>query len=61
LRTIVLIGLALGITAFIGLLIHHGMGDILAAVGAAGWGLAAVAAFHLVPLIMGMAPAHRES
>ena len=51
-RIIVFIGFALGITAFIGLLLYHGAGDIFSAVGAAGWGLVAVCAFHLIPMVM---------
>lgn len=50
LRIIVFIGFALGIAAFIALLLYHGAGDIFDAVGAAGWGLLAVSAFHLLPL-----------
>lgn len=50
LRIIVFIGFAVGIAAFIGLLLYHGAGDIFDAVGAAGWGLLAVSAFHLLPL-----------
>lgn len=49
-RIIVFIGFALGIAAFIALLLYHGAGDIFDAVGAAGWGLLAVSAFHLLPL-----------
>ena len=50
LRIIVFIGFALGIAAFVALLLYHGAGDIFDAVGAAGWGLLAVSAFHLLPL-----------
>lgn len=52
LRIIAFIALALGIAAFVGLLLYHGAGDILSAVAAAGWGLAAVCAFHVVPLVI---------
>lgn len=52
LRIIVFIGFALGIAAFIALLLLHGAGDIFSAVAAAGWGLAAVCAFHALPLAM---------
>lgn len=49
-RIIVFAGFALGIAAFIALLLYHGAGDVFDAVGAAGWGLLAVSAFHLIPL-----------
>ena len=49
-RITVFIGFALGIAAFIALLLYYGAGDIFEAVGAAGWGLLAVSAFHLIPL-----------
>ncbi|HZK80638.1 MAG TPA: flippase-like domain-containing protein, partial [Humisphaera sp.] len=52
---IIILGLA-GAALFIELLRSHGVSDVLAAVAAVGWGLAAVVAFHLIPLFVdGMA------
>jgi uncharacterized membrane protein YbhN (UPF0104 family) len=48
--TVFVLGVA-GLTLFIILLIHHGMGDITAAFAKAGWGVLAVVAFHLVVLV----------
>lgn len=63
--TIFLLGCA-GAALFVFLLRSHGVSDTLAALAALGWGLAAVVAFHLIPLFAdGMAwralfpPEHR--
>lgn len=42
--------LSLGAAAFVALLVWQGAGAVVATLAAAGWGLALVAAFHLVPL-----------
>lgn len=47
---IALLGLA-GAALFVTLFVRHGVRDITAAFVAAGWGIAAVVAFHLVPLL----------
>lgn len=49
--TIYLLGLG-GAALFTLLLIRQGVASVGAAVAAAGWGIAAVAAFHLVPLFL---------
>lgn len=51
-RTLVLGGLALGAALFIALLAWRGAADVAAALAAAGWGLLAVAAFHVVPMAL---------
>lgn len=43
--------LAGGIVLFVGLIVEHGIGEVYAATAVAGWGVAAVAAFHLVPML----------
>lgn len=42
----------IGIGLFTAVLVWHGAGDLLAALSVAGWGLAVVAAWHLVPLVI---------
>jgi putative membrane protein len=44
--------LSLGVVLFIALLSWQGFGSVAAALSAAGWGLVALAAFHLVPVIL---------
>jgi putative membrane protein len=41
-----------GLALLVGILVHHDLPEIAAAFTAAGWGVAAVAAFHLVPLVV---------
>jgi len=48
----VLIALALGAGAFTALLAYEGAGEVLGTFALAGWGVLAVAAFHLVPLLL---------
>ena len=45
-------GLVVGIPLFVVLLAYQGFGTVADALLTAGWGLLAVAAFHLVPLVM---------
>ncbi|WNC93591.1 lysylphosphatidylglycerol synthase domain-containing protein [Paraburkholderia sp. FT54] len=47
-----LILLSIGTALFVGLLAWQGFGTVASTLLAAGWGLALVAAFHLVPLIL---------
>ena len=47
--TVFVLGVA-GLALFIVLLVRHGLGDVGAAFAKAGWGVAAVVAFHLVVL-----------
>lgn len=51
-RTLVRGGLALGVALFGALIAWRGAGDVAAALSVAGWGLLAVAAFHVVPLVL---------
>ncbi len=44
--------LSVGVVLFIALLGWQGFGSVVATLGAAGWGLLAVAAFHFVPLFL---------
>jgi putative membrane protein len=44
--------LSLGVVLFIALLSWQGFGSVAAALSAAGWGLVALAAFHLFPVIL---------
>ena len=44
--------LSLGVVLFIALLGWQGFGSVAAALAAAGWGLLAVAAFHLLPVVI---------
>ncbi|AJY31812.1 membrane family protein [Burkholderia thailandensis 34] len=44
--------LSLGTAAFVALLAWQGLGAVAATLASAGWGLALVAAFHLVPLVV---------
>lgn len=44
--------LAIGSTLFVGLLAWQGFGSVASTLLAAGWGLAVVAAFHVVPLVL---------
>jgi putative membrane protein len=44
--------LSLGVAVFVALLAWQGFGAVASTFMAAGWGLAAVAAFHLVPLVI---------
>ncbi len=48
----VLIALALGAGAFTALLAYEGAGQVLSTFALAGWGVFAVAAFHLLPLLL---------
>src|SRR5215212_9719932 len=48
--TVFLLGVA-GLALFIILLVRHGMGDVTKAIAAAGWGVVAVVAFHLIVLL----------
>jgi putative membrane protein len=45
-----LILLAGGVALFLGLIVEYGIGEVYAATAVAGWGVVAVAAFHLVPM-----------
>jgi putative membrane protein len=47
-----LILLSIGVALFVGLLAWQGLGSVTSTLLAAGWGLALVAAFHLVPLVL---------
>jgi putative membrane protein len=47
-----LILLSVGTTIFVALLAWQGFGAVAAALMAAGWGLALIAAFHLLPLVI---------
>lgn len=49
-KTTALIGLLLGLAGGIGLIVHFGAAEIAEIVISAGWALAAVCAFHLVPV-----------
>jgi putative membrane protein len=40
-----------GIALLVGLIAYHGAGDLLAAIGVAGWGIAWVVAYRLVPML----------
>jgi hypothetical protein len=44
-------GLALGVALFTGLVVYRGVGEVVAAVSVAGFGVFGVAAFHLLPLL----------
>jgi putative membrane protein len=44
--------LSIGVVLFVGLLVSQGLPAILMSVARAGWGLVAVAAFHLLPLVL---------
>ncbi len=44
--------LLLGVVLFIALLSWQGFGSVATALAAAGWGLLAVAAFHLLPVVI---------
>ncbi len=44
--------LTAGALLFAGVLVSHGLGQVFAALAAAGWGLTLVAAFHLLPLVL---------
>lgn len=44
--------LSLGAALFVGLLVWQGFGAVTTTLMSAGWGLAVVAAFHLVPLVL---------
>lgn len=46
------IALSIGVALFIALLAWQGAGAVAAALATAGWGLALVAAFHVVPLVI---------
>lgn len=50
-RTALLL-LSIGTALFVGLLAWQGFGSVAATLIAAGWGIALVAAFHLVPLVL---------
>jgi len=50
LRAIASLGLLVGLTLFIGLIVYRGIGEVAAALAAGGLGLFLVAAWHLVPL-----------
>ncbi len=39
-----------GFALFVGLIVREGIGEVAAAIAGAGWGVLAVAAFHVVPL-----------
>jgi putative membrane protein len=44
--------LSIGVVLFVGLLVSQGLPAILMSLARAGWGLVAVAAFHLLPLVL---------
>lgn len=50
-RTAAVLAGLLGLFLFTGLILWEGAGEVAAALAEAGWGLAAVALFHLVPLL----------
>lgn len=50
LKTLARGGLLAGITLFVAIIAHQGVGEVAGALSAAGWGLLVVAAFHLAPL-----------
>lgn len=50
-RTAVVVAGLLGLFLFTGLILWEGAGDVATALATAGWGLAAVTLFHLVPLL----------
>lgn len=43
--------LLIGLTGFIGLLVWQGIGDVTYLLATVGWGLLAVTAFHLIPML----------
>ena len=43
---------AAGVACFIGLLVREGVADVFTMAAAAGWGILAVTAFHVVPLLL---------
>jgi putative membrane protein len=51
LKTTTVVGLFIGTVLFLYLIIHQGVDDLMAMLMAAGWGLMAVTAFHLLPLV----------
>jgi putative membrane protein len=53
-----LLSLSLGLALFIGLLVWQGFGPLVSALSLAGFGVIAVAAFHLVPLALDAAAIH---
>ncbi|HEV7730701.1 MAG TPA: lysylphosphatidylglycerol synthase domain-containing protein [Candidatus Binatia bacterium] len=50
-RRIVYPGFAVGVALFTVLLVHQGVGEVLAALAVGGWGLLGVALFHLAPMV----------
>ncbi|MDG2304859.1 MAG: lysylphosphatidylglycerol synthase domain-containing protein [Candidatus Binatia bacterium] len=50
LKTLARGGLLVGIVLFVALIAREGVGEVATALSVAGWGLLAVAAFHLVPI-----------
>ncbi len=50
-RRIVYPGFAVGVALFTALLVHQGVGEVLAALAVGGWGLLGVALFHLAPMV----------
>lgn len=50
LRRLVYPGFAVGVALFTALLVHEGVGEVLAALAVGGWGLLGVALFHVAPM-----------
>lgn len=51
LRVTTFVLLVLGVAMFVALIAHEGVGNVYDATAAAGWGVVAVALFHLLPLV----------
>ncbi|MCW5891411.1 MAG: flippase-like domain-containing protein [bacterium] len=49
-RRLAVPGFALGVALFTALLVHEGVGEVLAALAVGGWGLVGVALFHVAPM-----------
>jgi putative membrane protein len=52
-RKVLIIGALLGLLLACGLIAYHGVGTVARAFVSTGWGLAAVVAFHALPLVLG--------
>lgn len=50
-RRVVYPGFAVGVALFTALLVHEGVGEVVAALAVGGWGLLGVALFHLGPML----------
>ena len=50
-RVVTFLFLGVGVALFLGLITYGGIDDVFEATAAAGWGVFAVAAFHIIPMI----------